>query len=278
MTSVRASTRVLALLGDPVEHSLSPIIQNAAIAAAGLDGVYVALRCEADDLVSLLRGIAHAGGGGNVTLPHKAAAARILDDRTTAVQLTGACNTFWLENRRLAGDNTDVAGFTAAAETLLGGLEGTRVLLLGAGGAARAVLGALLEQGAEHVVVHNRTRSRAEWMVAELGQAVGGRSVVEVATSPKALTEPGFDLAVNATSLGLNDNDPLPLDPAGTRIGAVLDLVYRPGGTRWVQVAREAGLRAADGTEMLIRQAAAAFERWWTRPAPVAAMRRSLGL
>ena len=106
-----SSTRVLALLGDPVLHSLSPAFQNAALRATGRDALYVALRCGGPDLPGLLRGLARAGGGGNVTVPHKGAAAEVVEEVTEAVQETGACNTFWLENGRIRGDNTDVAGF-----------------------------------------------------------------------------------------------------------------------------------------------------------------------
>jgi len=104
----RASTRVFALLGNPVSHSRSPLLHNAAFAAAGLDAVYVALRCAPDDVRGLLRGLAMAGGGGNVTVPHKAAAALALDWAEAEVALTGACNTFWLVDGQVCGANTDV--------------------------------------------------------------------------------------------------------------------------------------------------------------------------
>ncbi|MBV9773085.1 MAG: shikimate dehydrogenase, partial [Gemmatimonadetes bacterium] len=129
-----AATRLAALLGDPVSHSLSPTLQNAALRAAGLDGVYVALRCDDAGFPRLLRGLALAGGMGNVTGPHKEAAARTVDRRTPAVERIGACNTFWLRDGEVWGDNTDVPGFTGAATALLGAeLRGARVLLVGAG-------------------------------------------------------------------------------------------------------------------------------------------------
>ena len=158
-----AATRVIALLGDPVAHSASPEIQNAAFASAGVDGVYVAVRCGADDLVGFMRGLARAGGGGNVTLPHKEKAASLLDDCTDAVRRTGACNTFWADDGgRLHGDNTDVDGFRRAMRDFAGGnARGFRVLLLGAGGAARAALLGLIEEGAEEVLIYNRTQDRA---------------------------------------------------------------------------------------------------------------------
>jgi len=139
--SLTARTRLFALLGDPVGHSLSPRFQNAALAALDLDGVYVALRAHAAELPGLLRGVALAGGGGNVTLPHKALAAQVVDRTTPAVERTGACNTFWAEDGMVWGDNTDVAGVAAAVRLVLGGPPaGARALLLGAGGAASAAL------------------------------------------------------------------------------------------------------------------------------------------
>jgi shikimate dehydrogenase len=137
-----AATRLIVLLGDPVAHSLSPAMQNAAFRAAGVDGVYVALRCDAEHLPGLLRGIAAAGGAGNVTVPHKQRVAALVDTRTAAVERTGACNTFWAEDGRVCGDNTDVEGFRAAVRALVGAPAGRRGLRLGARGGPRPPGGA----------------------------------------------------------------------------------------------------------------------------------------
>jgi shikimate dehydrogenase len=268
-----ARTRLVALLGDPVEHSLSPLMQNAAFRAAGLDGVYVALRCDGGDLPALLRGIARAGGAGNVTVPHKMAAAAALDCATEAVERTGACNTFWSENGRVCGDNTDVAGFDAAVRGLIGSPAGARVLLLGAGGAARAVVLALLDAGVDAIRLRNRSAERARMLQEALDPQ---RTRINVAPPDEP---PGgdFDLVVNATPLGLAPDGAEPLDLARLgRVGAVIDLVYAPAGTRWVRSARERGLMAADGIAMLLGQGAASFARWWGRPAPVDVMRSAL--
>ncbi len=118
---ITASTRLLALLGDPVGHSLSPLIQNAALRHTGADGVYVALRCAAEDLLSLIRALARAQGGGNVTLPHKEKAASVVDVPSEAVRRTGACNTFWGgPDGRVHGDNTDVEGLRRARAIVRG--------------------------------------------------------------------------------------------------------------------------------------------------------------
>ncbi|MBW3552484.1 MAG: shikimate dehydrogenase [Gemmatimonadetes bacterium] len=269
-----AGTRLVALLGDPVAHSLSPHFQNAAFAAAGVDAVYLALRCDGSAFPGLLRGIAGAGGAGNITVPHKTAAVPLLDVATPVVERTGACNTFWSEDGRVHGDNTDVEGFAAACRALIGAPAGARALVLGAGGAARAAVAALLEGRADAVHVLNRTIETARALATALDP--GGRRVI-VLPSREPLRREGYDLVVNATSLGIDDADPFPLDlelPA--RVGAVLDLVYRPGGTPWTAEAARLRVPAADGTEMLLQQGAAAFVRWFDRAAPVEVMRAAL--
>lgn len=269
--SITSSTRVLTLLGDPVNHSLSPVIQNHAFREAGVDGVYVAVRCAGDDLVGFMRGLSRAGGGGNITLPHKEKAAAVVDVPSEAVRRTGACNTFWGgPDGRVHGDNTDVQGFRGAVRTFVeGSPEGMRVLLLGAGGAARATLMGLLEEGVEQVVLFNRSLERAR----AVARRIGGQRA-RVANLMEELRGQSFDLVVNATRLGLSPDDQSPLDfEILSRAGAAMDLVYGASPTPFVRAAEEFGVRATDGGEMLVQQGAASFERWWDRPAPVEAMR-----
>ena len=271
--TVHADTRVFTLLGDPVSHSLSPALQNAAFAAAAVNAVYVALRCAAGTAPGLLRAIALAGGGGNITIPHKTSVIHALDSRTGAVDATGACNTFWLEDGRVCGDNTDVEAFAAAARTLVQSLDHTRVLLMGAGGAARAVLHALLQHGAASIDVVNRTSARARELATFFdphGRCIRVRDRHDVAGHT-------YDLMVNATAVGMADGATHVVDPAVLAgCGAVLDLVYRHGGTALVHRARERGIPAADGLDMLVAQGALAFTRWFGRAAPVDAMRAAV--
>lgn len=266
-------TRVFAILGNPVAHSLSPAIQTAALRAAGLDGRYVAIACQADDVAPVMRTLARAGGGGNVTVPHKRRAAAALDEAAPAVGRTGACNTFWGEGARMRGDNTDVEGARRAVRALLAGpARGARVLLVGAGGGARAAVAALIDEDAGEVWVVNRTLARARAMADEAGDAR-----VRVASDARTLEGQAFDLVLNATSLGLDAHDPLPVDLARLGpVGAVMDMVYSPSGTRLTASARARGVPAMDGGEMLLRQGAAAFELWWGREAPLPAMREAL--
>ena len=272
--NVTASTRALTLLGDPVGHSKSPLVQNAAFAAAGVDGVYVAVRCALDDLQGFMRGLSRAGGGGNITLPHKERAASVVDVASPAVRRTGACNTFWGdEDGRVHGDNTDVDGFRQALKSFVeGSPAGIRVLLLGAGGAARAALMALLEEDAGEVVVYNRTVERAR----AVARRIGGQRA-RVAPILEDLRSESFDLVVNATRLGLGESDPTPLDfDLLHRVGGAMDLVYGSKPTPFVRAAEAVGIRATDGAEMLVQQAAASFERWWDEPAPVEIMRAAM--
>ena len=271
--SINSKTRVLTLLGDPVSHSLSPIIQNAACAATGVDGVYVALRCDRERLPALMESIAQGGGGGNVTLPHKERAAAVVELPSEAVRRTGACNTFWYEGGKLRGDNTDVEGFRRALERFLGKPpRDHRVLVLGAGGAARAVLLALLDEGVKDVTLHNRTVERAR----AVSRRIGGERV-RVVSPVEELDGGQFDLVVNSTRLGLDPADPLPLDLHRLeRVGAVMDLVYGDAPTPFVREARAFGVPATDGGEMLVQQGAVSFERWWGKEAPVDSMRAAL--
>lgn len=270
---VTSKTRVFALLGDPVQHSLSPVVQNAAFQEAGVDGVYVSLLAKGEDLQGFIRGIGGAGGGGNLTLPHKERAATVVDRPSAAVRRIGACNTFWEEDGEICGDNTDIEGFRRALREFLGrSPEGFKVLMIGAGGAARASLLALMEDDVQEVLITNRTAERAR----AVARRIGGERT-RVADTKKEVLGGGFDLVVNTTRLGLSEGDPLPFDLSLLdRAGAVMDLVYGPNGTPFVDAARDLGIKATDGGEMLVQQGAVAFERWWGEAAPLPAMKAAL--
>lgn len=276
--NITARTRVFALFGDPVEHSASPEIQNAAFIEAGVDGVYIAVRCATEDLAGFMRGLALAGGGGNITLPHKEKAAAIVDVSSEAVRRTGACNTFWGQDGKVHGDNTDVEGFRRALRIFVDGpSQGIRALVLGAGGAARATLLGLLEEGASEVLLYNRTSERAQ----AVARRIGGQRA-RVVPLMEELGGERFDIVINTTRVGLNPDDPAPIDfEILDRAGAAMDLVYGKHQTSFVNAAERLGVRATDGMEMLVQQGAASFESWWSKPAPIElmrdAVRRSLG-
>lgn len=257
-------TRVFALLGEPVSHSLSPAMHNAAFRVLGLDAVYVPFPCDAAHVPSLMSALAAAGGGGNVTVPHKAAAARALARPSERVSSLGACNTFWWEGGALSGDTTDVEGVLAALRRLE--VDADTWLVIGTGGSARAVVEAARLSGAR-VAVSSRDPSRAAEFLAWAGTRGVGAAAVEDA-----------ELLINATPLGLKAEDMLPSRPEATpRAVAALDLVYRRGGTAWVRAQRDAGRRAADGREVLLAQGAAAFLRWFPKyDPPLDVMRAAL--
>jgi shikimate dehydrogenase len=181
------------------------------------------------------------------------------DHATALCRRVGAVNTFWFERGELTGDNTDVGGFDAAARQLLGTApRDMTVGVLGAGGAAAAILGAMESWPGCTALVHNRTPSRASELCARFSSFAKSSDVEQLAREA--------DFVVNATSVGLRD-DAIPLDPTLIRGDAmVLDLVYRPNETAWVRAARSLGHRAADGLSMLIEQGALAFERWFGFP------------
>lgn len=271
--TITTSTRLYVLLGDPVRQSLSPAIQNAAFAAARVDGVYVALETRAANIAALITSIAAAGGGGNITIPHKRAAALAVDQPEAVVSRTGACNTFWGEGGRVRGDNTDVAGFRGAARPLSGELHGARSLVIGSGGAARAVVYALLDDGGTVDIVARSVTGAAD--LRDRLDPQGKR--VRLHEDIGSVRAEAFDLVVNTTPLGMNAGDPLPVKLESMRLpSAVMDVVYSPGGTALVREARALGIPSCDGLEMLVGQAAAAFERWWNTPAPMEAMRRAV--
>lgn len=265
---INASTRLLAVIGDPVEHSLSPAMHNAACRALGLDAVYVALRCPPDAVAGVLNALAAVGGAGNVTVPFKEAAERCLSRKTDLCARVGACNTFWSEHGQLAGDNTDVAGVLASLRHL--GAEGAaQWLLIGTGGAARAVAVAAAEA---HAALH--ILSRHDGRADEFADWARSRG----ANAQPARSDLVPDVAINATPLGLKESDPLPLDTARTRgLRAALDLAYAPGETRWVRALRAAGVVAQDGREMLVQQGAAAFNHFFPGArAPMEVMRAAV--
>ena len=261
----------LVLVGHPVAHSLSPTFQNAALDAAAIPLRYEALDVAPSDLGAMMGLLADAGAAGNVTLPHKEAVYAWCARRTAVAERAGAVNTFWTEEGVLVGDNTDVGGFTHAVERLLGRApEGLRLGMLGAGGAAAAVCTAVEQWADSRVVVHARTRLRAEQLAARFD------GVVRVAESELATVQ-DVDLLVNATPLGLADGALMPIAPGVIPPSvAVLDLTYRRGRTPFVKACRARGLAADDGLPMLVEQGALAFERWFGVTPDREAMWRSI--
>ncbi len=271
----RTGRMIYAVLGDPVAHSLSPLIHNAAFRAAGRNAVYVARRVDADECGEVVRNLALAGGGGNITLPHKELVVPFLDRRTPAVSATGACNTFWADDGEVWGDNTDVEGFNGSWRSALSDVErGLRdpvsVLVLGAGGAARAVLFGLLDSVAQlRILLWNRTAGKARRLVRHFDD-----SRIRIVSDWRTAAP---DVVVNATSAGLyGSGKPIDLDELARCPLALIDLVYASEDTPLCRSAKDLRIAVTDGRDMLVRQALASQARWFGERPPIEVMRRVL--
>jgi shikimate dehydrogenase len=251
------------VIGWPVEHSRSPLIHRYWLEQYGLAGAYEKEAVTPEDLPAFLGGLAARGyAGANVTLPHKEAALRLAAVADEAARTIGAANTLWLDEAgRLNASNTDAYGFMTNLNAVAPGWnEGRRpVMVLGAGGAGRAVLHGLLAEGASRILLANRTAGRAQDLADAFGPAV---RVVDWRERNRALS--GCGLLVNATSLGMTGKDALDFDLALLPSDAVVaDLVYSPLETRLLAAARGRGNAAVDGLGMLLHQAVPGFERWF---------------
>jgi shikimate dehydrogenase len=248
----------LVLLGHPVSHSLSPVIQNAALAVAGIALSYETLDVEPAKLASTLSSLRAEKAAGNITIPYKEAAAGLIAHLSPLAERVGAVNTFTTGlDGELNGHNTDVAGFAELVRTVLGKIPtDARFAIVGSGGSAGAVLAAIETWKGCTATIYARSAERA----ANLVRRFSNVSRVETLRPGEPIT---CDIVVNATPIGLNDEQmPLPLEllPPNT---VVLDLVYRSTETAWVRVARASGRAASDGLPMLVEQGAVAFETWF---------------
>jgi shikimate dehydrogenase len=251
------------VIGWPVEHSRSPQIHRYWLAQYGIDGAYEKEAVRPEDVARFLGSLQARGyAGANVTLPHKEAALHAAESADEAAIAIGAANTLWLDpDGTLHASNTDAYGFVTNLKQQAPDWNKERrpVMVLGAGGAARAILYGLLAEGATRILLANRTRDRAEALAQAFGPAV---SVVDWEERNTALASCG--LLVNATSLGMTGKEPLDLDLAALPKDAVVaDIVYTPLETELLAAARARGNRVVDGLGMLLHQAVPSFERWF---------------
>ena len=276
---IGAKTKLLALIGDPVGHSLSPAMHNAAFAADGLDFVYVALNVGADDLPAAVRGAAALGlRGFNVTMPHKRAMVPLVDELDEGARISGAVNTVVIEDQTLRGFNTDGPGMVEACREAGITLEGQGVVLLGAGGAAASIAGAFCDEGIGELHIVNRNPEHAAALADKLREAGKGVEIETHATEALDERAVSAPIIVNTTPLGMRDDDPLPLPPAYLDRGVVLvDAVYRPGAeTALVRHARERDATVITGQRMLLYQGVLAQKLWTGRQPNVEAMDRAI--
>lgn len=274
-------TAVVGIFGDPVAHSLSPRMQNAALEASGLDAVYVPFHVTAAQLCDAVQAIrALAIRGVNLTIPHKEAACGLVDELDAQAQMIGAINTIVNQDGRLKGYNTDAPGLLKALKQELDlEVAGKRILLLGAGGACRAALVALCQAQAEWIGIANRTDTRAQQLLAEFTAKFSGTTFAhyQLGSSLLRACDQPVDLLVNTTAVGLKGDDfGFPVVNCLKAGGAVFDMVYRPEPTALLAQARIQGLAAADGLAMLSAQGEAAFSLWFGHAPEHNVMRRML--
>jgi shikimate dehydrogenase len=274
------------IFGDPVAHSLSPQIQNAALRDDKLQyGRFLISSGELRKALNRVRDLDFIGI--NLTIPHKIAAVQLMDDADENTRRIGAVNTVKIDNGKLRGFNTDGIGFSRAVrEKFSVDLRDLRIMVLGAGGAARAIALQCAKESCERLVIANRTLEKAKKLTDELRDFFSGPKVLGPVARLQSIAweESAFrfqianvDLIVNATPLGLNRSDPSPIP---SRLLAphlmIYDTVYSEHRTPFVSAAIEAGARSANGLSMLLHQGALAFEIWFEREAPIEAMRKAL--
>lgn len=262
--------RRVGLIGNPVEHSLSPVFQQVAFDAAGIETTYELWLTEDDDVVAAverLRGPEFIGA--NVTVPHKPGAAAAVDELSDRARRAGAVNTIINRDGHLFGDNTDIPGFLAPLQERSFSFESTHAVILGAGGAARGVVVALLDAGCQSITVANRTPERAEALRDDLDPAIQVTSLGDELSSVLA----GANLLINSTAVGWGEDDlPISRDQlAMLHSGAIVyDLTYKQ--TPILTAAAAAGYETIDGLSMLVHQGAESFKLWTGQPAPIDAM------
>jgi shikimate dehydrogenase len=268
-----------AVIGDPVGHSLSPAMHNAALAALGLDARYEAVHVRPEELGEFVARARRDLAGFNATVPHKEALIPLLDEVASAAMAAGSVNTVSCRNGRLMGDSTDGYGLEVAIREAFGiDLSGRRFVFLGAGGTARAAVPHFLRQGAAGVAVVNRTVAKAAALLTKFATDFPGAELRAIAPSDHDAVREAVSAAavvVQATSLGLKDDDPCPLAAELFLPGVgYFDTIYRD--TAFLAAAQARGCRCADGLGMLLHQGAASFRIWTGCEAPVEVMRQAL--
>jgi len=280
---VKATTNIYGIFGHPVSQSLSPVMHNSAFSELGLDCVYVAFDIDPKEIAQATESLRIMGIKGiNITIPHKQSIMPHLDEISPDAKLTGAVNTVKNTDGTLLGFNTDVGGvLRAIKEELDFSSDNSRVLLIGAGGAARAVLSGFCMNNTSRVCIANRTTQKAQKLALEFRTHFPD---VEISTlslqDDQAISREmnNSDILINASSAGMNGENNLELPIAELREGAVVyDLVYKPLETELVTTAKELGYKASGGLSMLLYQGAESFEIWTGEPAPVETMRKALG-
>lgn len=275
---ISGKTEVVSLIGDPVEHSFSPMIQNAAFKEIGLDYVYVAFRVKKEALPGAIEGIKSLELKGiNITMPHKSKIIDHLDKIDPSAKKIGAVNTVKREGRNLIGFNTDGRGAIGALKSKNVEIEGRNILLLGAGGAGRAIAFTLVEKNA-NLTISNRHLSKAKNLITEIKEKTGEKAE-QIPQKKEDITKKirNCDILINSTSVGMAPERGKTLiesDMMHSNL-KVMDIVYNPIKTLLLKEAEKAGAKTIDGLEMLVHQGAESFRIWTGKKAPVEAMKNT---
>ena len=267
--------KTYAVIGDPIDHTLSPNIHNAAFRSLDLDCTYIAYKIQKDELPSGIQALKAINiTGFNVTIPHKIEMLKLLDEMDTTCKVIGAVNTVLNDDGKLKGYNTDMVGFLDPIKRKNLIIKDSQVLLLGAGGASRAIITGMIKEKAKKITIANRTINNANNLAAFAKKLGGNVNIVSLEEANELVSE--YKFIINSTSLGMNNEaSPISTDGIGKN-SIVYDIIYRPVNTDLIKKSKENGATIIYGYEMLLSQAACAFEIWHKMEAPYDAMKKAL--
>ena len=273
--SISRTTEIYGLIGDPVEHSFSPPMMNAAFSYMNLNASYLAFQVKAEEVPEAIAGIRALNFSGiNVTVPHKSSVIPYLDEVSPLAKKIGAVNTISNVKGHLKGTNTDISGFLRSLKTSDFSPYQKKIAILGSGGSARALVAGLADAGALSVIVYNRTSERAEKLVTDLSEHFPQTKLEPV--SLNQIHETPLDLLVNTTTVGMFSSE-LPVDlKECKKISLLADIIYSPKQTSLLKQAEELGINAVNGIGMLLYQGCEAFTYWTGKQAPEEVMRDQL--
>jgi shikimate dehydrogenase len=276
---ITGRTKICGVIGDPIDHSLSPAMHNAGFKETGLDLVFLPFRVTTNQIEDAIKGVRSLGILGlNVTMPHKRRVIQYMDKLDPITEYLKSANTILNANGILTGYNTDGIGAMQALSQNGSAPKGKKILLLGSGGAARAIAFAAARE-ADQLVILNRTPNKSRELAKDLGQILN-KKIVGKTLTPNSLEESMHDaqIVINATSAGMCPHDKISLIPPKliTPSHTVLDIIYNPIETKLLRDAEKAGAKTVNGIEMLIQQGAASFQIWTNHQAPIETMRKAI--
>ncbi len=276
--TISGSSQIYGLIGYPVKHTLSPVVHNACFSWLNIDAIYLPFEVRPENLEKALQALtALSISGVNVTIPYKESCMKYLDEIDYDAELIGAVNIINVENNRLIGFNTDGRGFINSLKELEVLIKSKRIFIMGAGGAAKAIGFCLVREGAESLRVYDIDKERAVKFVEAIKKRFEAVNIHTCLKEELSKQIEKSDILINATPVGLKDTDSLIVEPDWfSRETIVLDLIYNPTQTKLIKVCKEKGIKAYNGSGMLIHQGALSFKIWTGKDAPIDVMREAL--